>query len=209
MAEASWWQRWTNGKTVTIAFVAYLAFSIPFFMVGPYGDVEAAGGIVDDDFGASPSEVQAAVEALQEAQADYRSFLAGDMVYALLQGVWLAGFLWLGARQWRALPNWSVALPLAATLFDWTENICFLILTSSSSMGVATVAVGAMHLKLVTIVASLLLAAAVLGYWITHPVQRLPRRPRQPRQARKPAQGAPGSDGRGHGRRAPSKTRGR
>lgn len=189
---------------MSAVFVAYLLFSVLFFALGPYQDVEAAGGIVDDDFGASGPAILEAVEALGAAGQDaYTTFLLGDMLYALLQGAWMAGFILIGARHWKRLPTWTPLIAVAATALDWLENLAFLAIIAQPSDAIGWVAAVAMHLKLVAVIASVAAVLAVLGYWIIHPLHRRPRR------ARTPARGAPGSAGRGRAQHGQGRTRGR
>ncbi len=196
-----WWQRATTSGRVSLVFVAYLVFSILFFMLGPFGDVEAAGGIVDDDFGAGAADVLDAVAALgDDGRSAYQTFLLGDMAFTLLQGAWMAGFILLGMRQWRSLPGWTPLVPVAATAFDVVENLAFLAILQSPSTAAAWLAVVAMHLKLVAVIASILAVLAVLGWWLSHPVRRQPRRPTRSSAPGAPGSGDPGRDPRGRRR---------
>ncbi len=207
MSDHPWWQKLTTTGRVSLAFVAYVTFSVLFFAFGPFQDVAAAGGIVDDDFGQGAQHALDAVATLgPDGQEAYTLFLLGDLIYALMQGLWMAGFIILGMRRWRALPRWAPWLPVAATAADWLENVSLLAILQAPNIGVAWIAVVAMHVKLLCVILSALAVIAVLGWWISHPVRRQPRR-LQPTRTR--ARDAPGPDGQDRGPHARRKTQAR
>ncbi len=172
---------WLRAKHVWIAFGLSMLFNLWFFSVGPYTDATAGERTLPDErFGTSFGSL---TEFMFDLARDdgwrdaYRLFVPFDMVYAGLQGAWMAGFVALGARAWHRLPQWSVWLPVAATGADWLETLGLLYMTFHPGMGL----VGAptwlfMHVKFVAYIASFLLALAVVGFWIARPVKRGRRR---------------------------------
>lgn len=181
---------WLRAKHVWIVFGASMLFNAWMFSVGPYAEATAGErSLPDERFGTSLGDLTEFMFDMardDDWAAAYRIFVPFDMLYAGLQGAWLAGFVALGARAWPRLPMWSVWLPLAAAVADWLETLGLLYMTFHPGMGL----VGAptwlfMHVKFVAYVASFLLALAVAAFWISKPV----RRGRQPKAVRKTAAG--------------------
>jgi len=106
----------------------------------------------------------------------YRAFFAADLVFPFVAATFL-GLLWarlLGQPGgWRArLLRWNAPLwPLLATLFDYGENVCFLLLVErraradgpAASIGVACKRLKLASLGLIAVMTNALLAAFLLS----------------------------------------------
>ncbi len=153
-----------------------MVFNVWFFTVGPYGQMQEQGGILDERFGDSASDHLDSLEALgDDGRAVYQRFLLVDLVYPLLQAMWMTGLLALISRRWRRLPEWTVATPALALVSDWSENLAFLALLGQfpdSSHALAVVAVVFQWSKLIWNALAVLAVVAYVAWLVMNPVRR-------------------------------------
>ena len=169
-------RRAATGRRVILALLVAMAFNVWFFSVGPYGQMQEHGGILDERFGDSAKDHLDSLEALgDDGRSAYRSFLFADLVYPLLQAMWMTGLLALVAKRWRAFPALLLLAPAAALVSDWIENLAFLALLGQypdTSHGVAVVAVVFQWSKLLWNAVAVLAALAFVAKLIMNPIRR-------------------------------------
>ncbi len=169
-------QRIATGRRVLLMLAVAMAFNVWFFTIGPYGQMQDHGGILDERFGDSGQDHLDAIDAMgQEGRADYRAFLVADFVYPLLQALWMTGLLAWVSRRWRAFPSLLLLAPALAWVSDGVENLAFLGLLAqhpSGSLGLAKVAVVFQWSKLIWTLVSVMAAASYVVHLVMNPVRR-------------------------------------
>ncbi len=170
-------QRFATTRLSLAAFLAAVAFSAWFFL-GPYAAM-GEHGITDERFGIGPDGIRSAIDGMGPSGRDaYGPLLAADLVFALLHVAWMVGFIAIGTKRWKGLPRQAMALPAIALVFDWIENAAFFVLLAQhpdTSHTVAVIAAVALHAKFAAYAAAVVVMAAIVGWMVVHPVQRVPR----------------------------------
>jgi len=192
-----WLEKLATGRVVALALALWLGSTVASFVLGPYAEVQAAGGgaLLEESVGYGPAEARAWLDRLGEAgRSAYWRFQWLDGVSALLMTAALAlslaftlSRLLAGRNPLRAL----VYLPAVAGGSELVENGLLLRMLSSypAAAPVAEALAGPVTgVKLVAGFAALLL---VLGSFVALGIRRV--RGRRPRRAGVPG---PSSDGR-------------
>lgn len=154
---------------VTVAFFAYVLGSVLWFQLGPLAELGETG-ILDDDWGFTPTEGRAHLDALgAEGVATYETFLAFDFAYALLFVPPILGVFLIALRRHRIWPVWPVAVPFVAAALDWSENgLLLAAINDPSSDAVWRAASMASLGKLLLVSASFAVAVLLLVAWGAH-----------------------------------------
>lgn len=171
-------QRLATTPRTLVAFTAAMVFSAWFLLAGPYAAMDGHT-IVDERFGSGPDEIRGAIDEMGAAGRDaYGTFLAVDLLFPVVHAAWMVGFIAIGAKRWKRLPRAAMAVPVLTVLFDWAENAAFFVLVATHPdmpYSVAAIAMVALHAKFASYAAAWLVMAAIVGWMVMHPVQRLPR----------------------------------
>ncbi len=158
-------ETWATSWRVVLVTTVLVAITIPWLAIGPITDVEPHGGILDDQWGLTPTEAYDALAAMgSDGRTAYRTFLIWDLAYPLLYAPALALIIAGGTRtllRTRHPLRYVIALPLVAGAMDWLENLGYLVALArfpDSQGGIAWATTVASHLKYALISVAVTLA---------------------------------------------------
>lgn len=161
-----------------VAVPVWIGFSLWFFSVGPYATMAEQGGVPDEDFWQSPSDVEARVAGMDGAtESAYRTFLWTDVAFAALYGLGATALIARACRLVRNRMMWHVTwLPFVGAAADVAENASMFGVLGGGS---AVPFVVFQSIKAVATSAALVLALAafiaIVGHSIMHPMRPVKR----------------------------------